>query len=209
MWGSTHPSYLAKLSTLQNKAVKIVGGGKIFDRAAPFYTKRNIPKLQDLYTIEIAKLTYNFIHRPSLLPKMLSDIFIKATSVSQKKNRSSIHSTLSFQQIAKKSKVSRCQGLELDSARNYSSRSFSYKLKKTFRNTLLKSNNKKALKIEIRKSVVNYIFVKLSQLHVALYFPSPCSISRKITNSHGSCRLDDPKGPFAASKSTVFFFFIM
>ena len=32
VWGSTHPSYLAKLSTLQNKAIKIVGGGKIFDR---------------------------------------------------------------------------------------------------------------------------------------------------------------------------------
>ena len=90
VWGSTYPSYLAKLSTLQDKAVKIVGRGKIFDRATPFYTKLNISKLQDLYTVEIAKLMYNFIHRPNLLPKMLSDIFVKATSVSQKQTRSSI-----------------------------------------------------------------------------------------------------------------------
>ena len=71
MWGSTYPCYLTKLSSLQNKAVKIVGGGKIFDGATLFYTKLIIPKLQDLYTIEIAKLTYNFIHRPNLLPKVL------------------------------------------------------------------------------------------------------------------------------------------
>ena len=54
VWGTTYPSYFAKLSTLQNKVVKIVGGGKIFDRATPFYTKLNIPKHLDLYTVEIA-----------------------------------------------------------------------------------------------------------------------------------------------------------
>ena len=47
--------------------------------------------------------------------------------------------------------------------------------------------------------------LKLSQQHVALYFPSPCSNSRKITNSHGGCRLDDPKSSFAASKFSVLF----
>ena len=68
----------------------MVGGGKIFDRATPFYTKLNVPKLQDLNTIEIAKLTYNFIHLRNLLRKILSDIFIKVISVSQKQIRSSI-----------------------------------------------------------------------------------------------------------------------
>ena len=36
-WNSTFKSYLKKLSTLQNKAVKIVGGGKYYDRATQFY----------------------------------------------------------------------------------------------------------------------------------------------------------------------------
>jgi len=35
-WRSTYKTYLKKLSTLQNKAVKIVGGGKYFDRTTPF-----------------------------------------------------------------------------------------------------------------------------------------------------------------------------
>ena len=99
VWGSTYPSYFAKLSTLQNKAVKIVGG-KIFDRVTPFYTKLNIPKLQDLYTVEIAKLTYNFIHQPNFLPNMLSDILYQShqripetTQIFNSPYRPFIHST--------------------------------------------------------------------------------------------------------------------
>ena len=135
-------SYLTKLSTLQNKAVKIVGGGKIFDRATPFYTKLNISKLQDLYTIEIAKLTYNFIHQPNLLPKVLSDIFIKATSVSQRQIRSSIaHINLLYIPRYRSNKLQRSlkyQGVKVWNSippeiRNSSSRSFSHKLKKHFK----------------------------------------------------------------------------
>ena len=43
-WSSTFKSYLKKLSTLQNKAVKIVGGGKYYDRATQFYAKLLILK---------------------------------------------------------------------------------------------------------------------------------------------------------------------
>ena len=127
----------------------------------------------------------------------------------------SIYSTLPFQLIAKKPKVSRCQGLELDFARNQKQflSIFFLQTQKTFHNTLPKLKNKKAQKIEIQKSVVSYIFVELSQQHVTLYFPSPCSILRKITNSNGGCRLNDPKGPFAASKffsiCTVLFYCIV
>ena len=34
VWGSTHPSYLKKLITLQNKAVKLIGGGLYNDKAS-------------------------------------------------------------------------------------------------------------------------------------------------------------------------------
>ena len=36
--GSTHLSYLKKLITLQNKAVKLIGGGLYNDKASPFYS---------------------------------------------------------------------------------------------------------------------------------------------------------------------------
>ena len=47
IWGSTYPTYSMKISTLQNKVVKLVGGGVFQDRATPFYYKLNIPKLTD------------------------------------------------------------------------------------------------------------------------------------------------------------------
>ena len=45
---STFKSYLKKLSTLQNKAVKIVRGGKYYDRATQFYAKLRVLKLVDM-----------------------------------------------------------------------------------------------------------------------------------------------------------------
>ena len=37
VWGSTHPSYLKKkLITLQNKTVKLIGGGLYNDKVSPF-----------------------------------------------------------------------------------------------------------------------------------------------------------------------------
>jgi len=56
VWGSTYPSYLKKINTLQNKAVKHIGGGKYYDRAKPFYSEFYILKLPDLYKLEVSKL---------------------------------------------------------------------------------------------------------------------------------------------------------
>ena len=48
VWSSTFTSYVNKLSTLQNKAVKIVVGAKWRDRATPYFSKFNVLKLPDL-----------------------------------------------------------------------------------------------------------------------------------------------------------------
>ena len=88
IWGSTYPTYLMKISTLQNKVVKLVGGGAFQDRATPFYYKLNIPKLTDLYKIEISKLMYNIVHRPRHLPNNFSKYFKKACKISQRSMRS-------------------------------------------------------------------------------------------------------------------------
>ena len=58
-WSSTYKTYLKKLASLQNKAVKIVGNGTWNDRATPYYAKLKILKLQDLVKLETAAFVYN------------------------------------------------------------------------------------------------------------------------------------------------------
>ena len=72
-WGSTFPSYIEKLNILQNKAVKLIGGGNYLDRATPYYSKLNILKLPDLYKLEIAKFVHRFMH--NTLPQSFSNFF--------------------------------------------------------------------------------------------------------------------------------------
>ena len=67
IWGSTFKSYVNKLSTLQNKAVKIIGGAKSSDRATPYFSKFNILKLSDLPMFEIETFTYK--SKNNLLPQ--------------------------------------------------------------------------------------------------------------------------------------------
>ena len=86
--GSTYPSYLIKISTLQNKLGKLVKGGTFQDRATPFYYKLNIPKLTDLYKIEISKQMYNIVHRPRYLSNNFSKYFEKACKILERSTRS-------------------------------------------------------------------------------------------------------------------------
>ena len=73
VWGSTFPSYLKKLNSIQNKVVKLIGGGNYLDRANPYYSKLNLLKLPDLYEFETAKFVCRFMH--NILPQSFSDFF--------------------------------------------------------------------------------------------------------------------------------------
>ena len=86
-WGSTFPSYIEKLNILQNKAVKLIGGGNYLDRATPYYSKLNILKLPDLYKLEIAKFVHRFMH--NTLPQSFSNFFAKVGQVNTRTTRSS------------------------------------------------------------------------------------------------------------------------
>ena len=77
-----------KISTLQNKVVKLVEGGAFQDRATPFCYELNIPKLTDLYKIKISKLMYTIVHRPRYLPNNFSKYFEKACKIAQRSTRS-------------------------------------------------------------------------------------------------------------------------
>ena len=70
IWGNTYEKYLKRLRTLQNKAVKVLGGGRWQDHASAYYSQLNILKLEDLYTYEVAKLMHKYSQNK--LPKKLS-----------------------------------------------------------------------------------------------------------------------------------------
>ena len=61
-WGNTFPSYLTKLSKLQNKAIRIVTGKNWNDSANPLYQKLNILPLVSLLNLDISKFVINTIN---------------------------------------------------------------------------------------------------------------------------------------------------
>ena len=78
---STYNTYLSKLKRLQNKAVRIISRTSIKDRITPNYHRLEILKLDDLYTLEIAKLMHQFT--PNKLPDTFDHYFTYSSDVSK------------------------------------------------------------------------------------------------------------------------------
>ena len=91
IWGSSFPSHVKKLTVLQNKAIKLIGGGLPRDRATPFYFKLNILKLCDLFKLEIGKFVH--VHFNNKLPFTPSGYFSLTNEVSQQNTRSTLSRT--------------------------------------------------------------------------------------------------------------------
>ena len=81
VWASTHNTYLSKLKRLQNKAVRIISRTSIKDRITPNYHRLEILKLDDLYTLEIAKLMYQFTQNK--FPDTFDHYFTYSSDVSK------------------------------------------------------------------------------------------------------------------------------
>ena len=80
IWGSTFPTYLKTLITLQNKPVKFICAAKFWDSSSPYYKRFKILKLADLYKLEVGKIIHaNF---KKMLPKNLSNYFILTNQIS-------------------------------------------------------------------------------------------------------------------------------
>ena len=78
--GSTFPIYLLKLASVQNKAVKLIGGGHFLESATQFYAKLKILQFLDLYKFETVKLVHDYTN--SKVPLSFSDYFNKSCGVS-------------------------------------------------------------------------------------------------------------------------------
>ena len=104
-WGSTFPSYVEKLNILQNKAVKLIGGGNYLDRATPYYSKLNILKLPVLYKLEIAKFVHRCMHNTP--PQSFSNFFTKVGHVNTRTTRSSSNPNNLYIPCYKSNKIQR------------------------------------------------------------------------------------------------------
>ena len=59
---STIDTYLNKLRKLQNRTIRKITKSKIKDRITPQYVHLGILKLKDLYSFEMAKFIYQYVH---------------------------------------------------------------------------------------------------------------------------------------------------
>ena len=73
MWGSSFPSYIDKLKSLQNKAVNMIGSGSSLYSTTKTFNKFSERKLNDLLKMEVAKIVY--AHFANNLPSKLSNFF--------------------------------------------------------------------------------------------------------------------------------------
>jgi len=65
--GIHSPNLIKKICFLQDKAIRIIGGGSYRDHATLFYYKLKILKLPDLYKLETAKVVYRHFQKTFLL----------------------------------------------------------------------------------------------------------------------------------------------
>ena len=135
IWGSTFKTYLKKLTTLQNKAVKIVGGGKYFDHATPYYSKLRILTLVDLLKLE--KALFVFKYRSKAPPSAFKNYF---SAVYNDRSTRSVIQTNYFIPFTKSTMLQRSikyQGpivwnsLDLNIKKRNSLKLFKYHLKKS------------------------------------------------------------------------------
>ena len=82
-------TYLHKLAPIQNKAVKLIGGGHFLESSTHFYAKLKILKLLDLYKFETAKLVHDYMNRKLLLS--FFGYFNKSCDVSNRSTRTSVN----------------------------------------------------------------------------------------------------------------------
>ena len=86
VWSSTYKTYLKKLSTLQNKAIKIIAGANWKESATKFYYKLKVLKLVDVRKLEIALFMYKFNRK--ILPCTFTDCFKETKTMYSNRTRS-------------------------------------------------------------------------------------------------------------------------
>ena len=85
---------LINFKSLQNKAVKTIGGGSLLESPTKFFNKFSILRINDLFKMEVAKIVHS--HFMNNLPSKLSKFFTLTKNISSRATRAteSSHNTL-------------------------------------------------------------------------------------------------------------------
>ena len=85
MWGNTYETSLKSLTTLQNKAIRIVTFSIRDEHSNPLYVKLKLIKIKDLVYFHNALFTFQYYHNQ--LPNAYVNFFQKVSSVHQYRTR--------------------------------------------------------------------------------------------------------------------------
>ena len=73
VWGSTYPSDLKRVVTLQKRAIRIISKSKFDARTGPLFKELKMLKLDSIIRFHICKLM--FLYRRGLLPESFDNMF--------------------------------------------------------------------------------------------------------------------------------------
>ena len=87
IWGATYPTYLQKLKSLQNRAIRAIVGAHFRDSVNPYYSQLKILQIDDLFKFEVAKFVYGCLHNKT--PNSFHKYFSKTNDCSGRATRQS------------------------------------------------------------------------------------------------------------------------
>ena len=85
IWGNADDTYLEKIRTIQNKAVRMISGTDYDDHAAPLYKKLNLLNLDEIFLSQYATLMYDQDH--GTLPRCFDNYFKQVKEIHSHQTR--------------------------------------------------------------------------------------------------------------------------
>ena len=139
VWGATYPTYLQKLKSQQNRAIRAIVDAHFRDSVNLYYSQLKILQIDDLFKFEVAKFVYGSLHNKT--PHSFHNYFCKTTDRSSRATRqSSDCNNLSIPRY-RTNKLQRCiryQGVRIWNCIPTNIRAFSHKkFKYSYKNFLL------------------------------------------------------------------------
>ena len=81
VYANTFKTYLKKLSTLNNKIIRILNNKSIFMPVAQLYKSVNVLPILELHDLKILTLIYKCVHHKNLLPEVFHNYVTRTSTV--------------------------------------------------------------------------------------------------------------------------------
>ena len=105
-WEATYPSYLKKLKSLQNRAIRSVVGGHFRDSVNPYYSQLKILQIDHLFKFKIAQFVYGSLNNKT--PYTFRKYFCKTSDPSSQATRQSTDCSNLYAPSYRTIKLQRC-----------------------------------------------------------------------------------------------------